>query len=113
MLDVRWVALTGATLINRKQWDAIPAETRAALLNSSRAAAERSRAEIRKLGEDAVGEMRKRGLQVTSPDTATLAAWRGEAERAYPSIRGRLVPADLFDEAVRLRNEFRSKRNAK
>jgi hypothetical protein len=63
------------------------------------------------MGDDAVVEMQKRGLRVTSADAAALALWRGEAERAYPRIRGRLVPAELFDEAVRLRDEFRNKRS--
>jgi TRAP-type C4-dicarboxylate transport system substrate-binding protein len=111
MLDVRWAALTGATLVSRKQWDRIPVEQQRDLLKASRGAAERSRAEIRKMGADAVVEMQKRGLRVTSADAAALALWRGEAERAYPRIRGRLVPAELFDEAVRLRDEFRNKRS--
>ena len=30
-----------------------------------------------------------------------------EAENAYPSMRGTLVPEDLFDEVLRLRDQFR------
>ena len=34
--------------------------------------------------------------------------WRTEAERFYPEIRGRIVPADIFDEALRLLDAYRS-----
>lgn len=112
MIDVKWAALSGATLISRRVWEAIPGQRRAELLNASRAAAARSRAEVRKLGDDAILEMKKRGLAVVSADAATLARWRAEAEATYPKMRGRLVPADLFDEAIRLRNEFRAARGA-
>jgi hypothetical protein len=76
------------------------------MLTASRAAAERARADIRKMGEDAIVEMQKRGLAVFKPDAAALAAWRSAAEASYSRIRGRLVPADLFDEAIRLRGEY-------
>jgi hypothetical protein len=33
--------------------------------------------------------------------------WRKFAEGFYPQIRGKVVPADLFDEVVRLLQEYR------
>ena len=42
-------------------------------------------------------------------DTA-LAEWRTASEQMYPKIRGTMVPADMFDEAVRLVTEYRSQR---
>jgi hypothetical protein len=39
-----------------------------------------------------------------------MALWRKEAETAYPKIRGKLVPADLFDEAVKLSREYKPSR---
>ena len=41
--------------------------------------------------------------------TAALAEWRKATEAAYPTMRGKLVPADLFDEVRRLRDEYRAK----
>ncbi len=110
MINVKWAPLPGATILSRKTWERIPEAERAELLKASRAAAERARGQIRKMGDDAVVEMQKRGLTVVTPDAASLARWRSEAEAAYPKIRGRLVPADLFDEVVRLRNEFHAQR---
>jgi len=33
-------------------------------------------------------------------------AWQETVENAYPFIRGRIVPEDLFDEVIKLCNEF-------
>ena len=52
--------------------------------------------------------MEKRGLKIVWPDPETLALWNEEAESAYPKLRGTLVPEDLFDEVVRLRDRFRA-----
>ena len=108
MIDLKWVALAGATLTTRKTWDRIPEQQRAELLKAAAVAAERTRAEIRKMGDDAVVEMQKRKLNVIRLDAATMAQWRAEAEASYPKLRGRVIPADLFDEVVRLHNEFRA-----
>jgi len=53
--------------------------------------------------------MQKRGLNVIPVDEAKLAQWHSEADKHYPELRGRYVPADLFDEVQRLRDEFRQK----
>jgi TRAP-type C4-dicarboxylate transport system substrate-binding protein len=110
MIPVKWAPLVGATVITKDAWESIPAELRPKLLEASRAAGQRLRGDIRRQGDEAVTVMKKNGLQVSELDPATLASWQKEAESAYPKIRGRLVPADLFDEALRLRNEFRNKK---
>ena len=38
-----------------------------------------------------------------------LAAWHKFAEEVYPRIRGKAVPADMFDEVQRLVKEYRAK----
>jgi TRAP-type transport system periplasmic protein len=109
MLDLKWAPLAGATLLSRAAWEKAPPAQRAEMLKSSRAAGESARAKIRKMGDEAVGQMQLRGLKVHTLDAATKARWRAEAERAYPKIRGRLVPADIFDETVRLHQEYLAK----
>ena len=42
--------------------------------------------------------------------TELEALWRREVEAIYPRLRGKLVPADLFDEVRRLLQERRAKR---
>jgi len=113
MLDIRWAPLVGATVVSKKAWERIPESMRPAMLEAARGAGLRLRTEIRKMGDDAVAEMRKRGLNVITVDGPTLAEWRREVEEAYPKLRGRLVPAELFDEVRRLRDEYRAQRGKK
>ena len=54
--------------------------------------------------------MRTRGLTVVQIPPATEAEWRAMSEKLYPQIRGGMVPADMFDEVVRLLAEYRSGR---
>ncbi len=109
MIDIKWTPLVAATVIREQNWQRIPPEWREGMLAAAQAAGARMRREIRKLGDDAVPEMRKRGLNVVTIDDATFAAWRQEADKAYPKLRGGYAPADLFDEVQRLRDEFRKK----
>ncbi len=107
MTALAWQLLLGATLINKATWERIPAELRPALLEASRSAGARLQAEIRRSGDRDVEAMRKRGLNVVTLDDRTRGVWQRTAEGLYPQIRGAIVPADAFDEAVRLRDEYR------
>lgn len=108
MLDVKLTPLVGGTVLDLRVWRALPTEHQVAMLEAAGAAGLRMRQEIRQLGEDTIVEMSKRGLTVTEADALTLSAWRREAEAAYPRLRGEYCPADVFDEVVRLRDEFRA-----
>lgn len=107
MTDLRWQLLLGATVISKSAWDKIPAELRPALLEASREAGKRLQAEIRQSAGRDTEAMKKRGLNVVPVDAKTRAIWQKTAEDLYPRIRGRVVPADAFDEAQRLRDEYR------
>ena len=67
----------------------------------------------RKEGDEAVKAMEKRGLTVTPVDAALESEWRRAAEAAYPSIRGKIVPADIFDEALKHIAEYRARQPGK
>ena len=108
MLNVRLTPLVGGTVMSARAWRTLPAEYRDAMLSSAEGAGMRMRDEIRQLGEDSIIEMSKRGLNVNEPDTAALKAWKTEAESTYPSLRGDYCPADIFDEVVRLRDDYRA-----
>jgi TRAP-type C4-dicarboxylate transport system substrate-binding protein len=108
MIDIKWTPLVAATVVREDTWERIRPEWREGMLAAAHAAGVRMRREIRKLGDDAVPEMRKRGLNVITVDEANFAGWREEADKAYPKLRGEeYAPADLFDEVQRLRDEFR------
>ena len=107
MTDLPWQLLLGATVINKSVWDRIPADVRPALLQAARESGARLQEEIRKSGDRDVEAMRKRGLNVVPVGAATREQWRRMAEGLYPRIRGTIVPAEAFDEALRFRDEYR------
>ena len=113
MIAIKFAALIGATIIDKRAWETIPADLRPKLLNAAKTAGDRYRSEIRRQGDEAVTQMKKYGLQVVEPDPALQKSWQTDAEAAYPKLRGSVVPADLFDEVLRLRDEFRSSRGSK
>jgi len=107
MTALRWQLLLGATLITKAAWEKMPADVRPALLEAARADGKRLQDEIRKSEDKDIAEMQKRGLNVVTVDAKARALWQKTAEDLYPRIRGKVVPADAFDEALRFRDEYR------
>ena len=112
MIDVKWAPLLAATIVDKKVWDELPSDWRPKLLAAARKHGALIREQIHRMGTDTVAEMERRGLSVVRLDEKAHAAWRREAEKFYPQIRGSYVPADLFDEVKRLRDEYRSRNQA-
>ena len=109
MLEINWVPLVGATIVTKKAWDATPADKRAALMQAAAEAGKQVRTQGRKEGDEAVAAMVKRGLKVAKPTPEDLADWLKFMDEAYPKIRGNMVPAEMFDEVVKLVKEYRAK----
>jgi hypothetical protein len=49
-------------------------------------------------------------LKITTLNPKAMAEFRAEAERLVPTMRGSLVPPDVYDAALRERDTFRSTR---
>jgi TRAP-type C4-dicarboxylate transport system substrate-binding protein len=113
MTDVNWAVLLGAIVISRTSWERIPADIRPALLKAAQEAGAKARAQTAESSAKGIEAMEKRGLTVVHLDAAALEAWRRAAEEAYPTLRGRYVSAAMFDEALRLRDEYRKSRAGK
>ena len=78
-----------------------------------RAAAETGKlikADGRRESVESVEAMRKRGLTVHPLTPEVEAEWRQEVETMYPKIRGRIVPAEIFDEIVKQLADYRAGR---
>jgi TRAP-type transport system periplasmic protein len=112
MTDLRWQLLQGATIITKATWEKIPADLRPELLKVSREAGARLQKEIREAEAKDVEAMKKRGLTVVPVSAAQRAQWQKLTESIYPSIKGKIVPAEAFDEAMRYRDEYRKQRGA-
>jgi TRAP-type C4-dicarboxylate transport system substrate-binding protein len=107
MLDIPFAPLVGATVITKEVWDTIPAPVQKAMMQSSRAAGVALRDEIRKSEASSIPLMQQFGLNVVHADPKAVGEWRQLAEGIWPKLRGPVVPADLFDQVKRLRDEYR------
>jgi len=110
MLELDWAPLVGAIVVTRALWEAMSPAGRDALRTAAEDAGVRMRALSRRQQRESVEAMRKRGLTVHAVSPEIEAEWRAMAERLYPQVRGRMVPADLFDEVQRLLREYRAQK---
>ena len=108
MVTVNWAPMVGAAVIAKSAWDSLSPAAREAMLR----AAQQTGAEIttagRKESDDAVAAMKVRGLIVHDLTPELTAGWQKAAEELYPKFRGHTVPAEEFDEVLRLLAEYRS-----
>ena len=108
MVDLNWAPLVGAAVVRKKSWDRIPAATREELLKIASDAGKKVKTDGRNESEGAIGAMVKRGLQVQPVNSQARAEWVQLIENSKDQIRGKIVPADMYDEAQRLLKEFRA-----
>lgn len=113
MIELNWVPLVGATVISKRAWDALSAADQAALRAAALEAGTLFQARGRAEGDSAVVAMQRRGLTVVPVPPTIEAEWRAASERLHPQIRGTMVPAETFDEVLRLLAEYRSSRPAR
>jgi TRAP-type C4-dicarboxylate transport system substrate-binding protein len=106
MLNLHWGFLTGATVVRKEVWDRIPSDVQKKLLQIAEDYGERTRQDVRKQNEEAIEQMKKRGLTIVEP--ANVDEWNRIAGLADEVVRGKVVPAAIYDEVVRLRNEYRA-----
>jgi len=107
MADVRWAVLLGGLVVTKSTWDKVPEDARAALLAAGHETGHKLGALTRESEAGNIDAMVKHGLKVMTVDGAALAAWQRAAEAAYPKLRGGFVPAPAYDEALKLRDEYR------
>ena len=110
MLEINWAPIVGAFVITKKSWDDMTPEMQRALKSSSDKAGVVIRMQARKEVEEAVEAMKKRGLQVNKPNAAQTKEWQALSESLYPRIRGKMVPADTFDEVFMHLKTFRNQK---
>ena len=108
MLDMNWVPIVGAVVVTRKAWESMSPSAQKALRQAADAGGAQLRAISRRENEEAVEAMKKRGLKVQPLTPEIEAEWRTVAEQAYPLVRGRMVPAPLFDEVQQALREYRA-----
>ena len=108
MLDINWAPIVGALVVTKKSWDEMSPTTQEAVRAAGLKAGAQMRSKARQEVDEAVEAMKKRGLQVHTPTPEQMKEWTELADKLYPRIRGKMVPAETFDEVFALLKAYRA-----
>ena len=106
MLNLHWGFLTGATVVRKDTWEKVPPDLRTKLLEVAEEYSKKTRDDVRKQNDDAIVQMKKRGLKVDEP--ANIEGWQKAAAKASDVVRGKVVPPGIYDEVKKYRDEYRA-----
>jgi len=114
MLDLPVGPLVGATVITDTAWNKVSPEDRQKMIEAARLMEEQLQEQAPSLDAKCIDEMRNTGaLKPVTLDPGGVAAFRTTLARLALSQRGVLVPADVFDLALKERDAFRSAKGAR
>jgi TRAP-type C4-dicarboxylate transport system substrate-binding protein len=113
MLDLGVGPLAGATVVDARVWNAIDAKDREQMLIVAKRIQDGLERDVPRQDDQAKAEMIKRGLKVLTPDPAAAKGFRDMADTFATSMKGSIVPADVYDQAARERDAFRKSRGTK
>jgi TRAP-type C4-dicarboxylate transport system substrate-binding protein len=113
MLDIRVAPLVGATVMTDSAWNRISPDDRTKILAAASTMEQQINAQAPALDSKSIAAMTSAGLQVVKLDPKATAEFRSAAEKLSTSLRGEMIPADVFDLAVRERDAFRKAKPAK
>jgi TRAP-type C4-dicarboxylate transport system substrate-binding protein len=108
MLDLPVAPLVGATVMTDAAWNRISPADREKMLEVARQMEKQIGERAPGLDAKSIDEMKKTGiLKPVALDVKDTATFRETVDKLTSSQRGGLVPADVFDLAVRERDAFR------
>ena len=108
MLEINWAPIVGALVLTKKAWDDMSPEAQQLLRSADDKAGLVMRTQARQEVDDAVAAMKQRGLVINKPNPEQMKEWSTLADKLYPRIRGRMVPAETFDEVFFHLKAFRA-----
>ncbi|HPK72854.1 MAG TPA: TRAP transporter substrate-binding protein DctP [Vicinamibacterales bacterium] len=114
MLDLPVAPLVGATVITESAWNKISPEDRAEMLEVARLMEKQIGEQAPALDAKSIDEMTKTGvLKLVALDASDATTFRATVDKLTSTQRGVLVPADVYDMAVRERDAFRKARGGR
>jgi TRAP-type C4-dicarboxylate transport system substrate-binding protein len=109
MLEVNWLPLVGVLIVTKASWDSLPPAQQDAMRQAAAECGQEFQNQGRQENQAALEAMKKRGLQVHAVSPEMEKEWRQFAEGTYPKVRGRVVPADVFDKVVEILRDYRAR----
>ena len=107
MLDLPLGPVISATVMTTRTWEGLSMQDRQAILAGGKRVEDALWVDVPRQDAEAVEEMKTRGLSVTALDQVAVAKFRRLADELTASMRGDMVPTDVYDLALRERNSFR------
>jgi len=108
MLNVHLAPLVGAMVVTTNVWNQLSPDDQKKMTDAARQMQDRIRQQSPKQDDDSITQMKARGLQVIQPDAAAIAQIRAKASELGATMRGNMVPADVYDIAARERDAVRN-----
>ena len=108
MLDVPLSPVFGATVMTERAWNRIDEADRDALLDAAAEMQAFLFDEVPRQDQEAVAEMEKRGLTVSSVSEAEVGILRAGVDTLTATWRGDRVSAEIYDAALAARSAFRA-----
>lgn len=106
-IDHRFAPLLGALVVSKSAWGKISAADREEILSLARVTEEKLFLEVPRREEEALAEMRKRGLTVSPELAADSGKWLDLGREFQQRFRTNSVPPEVFDQALKLLEERR------
>lgn len=110
MLNVHLAPLVGAMIVTSNTWNALSPDDQKKMTDAARQMQDRIRTQSPSQDDSSIKAMETRGLQVIHPDAAAIAQIRAKANELGATMRGNMVPADVYDIAARERDAVRAGR---
>ena len=110
MLDVPLAPVLGITVMAERSWSRINEGDQTILLASAKRLEKELLETVPAQEKASIEQMRQRGLTVVGLDDAAKASFRKVADELTASWRGNMIPAEIYDKAVRERDRFRASR---
>ena len=112
MTDINWALLYGAIVVEKSTWAKIPADVRPAILAAARETGRKLSQQTRAEETQSIDAMKKHGLNVVTPGPAELESWRKLLDSVLPLVRGKYMPAEAFDSAMKYAAEYKKQKTS-
>ena len=109
MLDLGISPIVGATVLSKKTWDGRTAGDRAKMIEISLKVEKQLQMDVPRQDGLATLLMQSQGLKITK---GTGPEWQQLADNLAQTMRGEMVPPDVFDLALKERDAFRRRKAA-
>src|SRR5258708_20991035 len=107
MLDLHIAPLSGALIMSNAAWNRISPDDRPKVTAAAAMLEEKVYRDVPKGDADSIKSMQDRGLTVIKLDPKAAAEFRAAAEKLVTTMRGEMVPGDVFDLALQARDGVR------